>query len=240
MRRPVRIIPDNLFSKIVDECSRHRLAEVHLHNFGEPLLDADLEDKIKLVKQKCRVRTKIFTNGSLLTSDRINRLLNSGIDEIKISIDGSTPKEFEQIRPPLKWSEIYNNIKALIETRNILELKTRIYITGCTGQSVRNLFDFPIDFAIGPKHNWGGQYGDEKAGRFVRCNRLWRTFTILVDGMVAQCHADVHGQYCLGNIHKQTIEEVWNCPEYNTIRDMHTNSRQAELELCRNCSQCRS
>jgi MoaA/NifB/PqqE/SkfB family radical SAM enzyme len=236
-------MPDILLEKIVEECAINRPREIHLHNFGEPLLDADLEDRIRFIKKKCRVYVKIFTNGSLLTTDRIEKLLASGINEIKISVDGSTPKEYERIRPPLKWDEILNNIKNLIKARDTLKSRTKIYVTCCTDKSASLLLsDLPIQsiqYAMGPKHNWGGQHGNKVKGKFIKCNRLWRTFTILVDGMVVQCHADVHGKYNLGNIYTQTIKEIWNSPEYNTIRAMHEQSKQADLNLCRDCSQCR-
>jgi len=238
MQRPIHIIADGLFEKIVDECSKHKLSEIHLHNFGEPLLDASLEDRIRLIKQKCRVYTKIFTNGSLLTSDRAQKLLDSGIDEIKISVDGSTPEQFEATRPPLKWQTIESNIKGLIDARNATKSRTRIYVTCCTSGSAESLIHFPVDFALGPKHNWGGQHGDAISGKFVKCNRLWRTFTILVDGRVAQCHADVHGEHCLGDVYQQTIEEVWNSAEYNCLRNLHVNSQQCKIALCKDCSQC--
>ena len=240
MARPVHVMSDVLFEKIIDECSSYKVSEVHLHNFGEPLLDASLEDRIKLVKKKCRTYVKIFTNGSLLTQDRAQKILNTGIDEIKISIDGSTPEEFEKIRQPLIWEEVSENIKHILEIRDTLKLKTKIYITCCTGGSAVGLFDFPVLFALGPKHNWGGQMpGTPLFKKFIKCNRLWRTFTILVDGMVARCHADVHGKHCFGNTYHQTIREVWNGEDYNKVRKLHTESKQSELELCRNCSQCR-
>lgn len=240
MDRRVRIMSDELFNKIIDECSQHRISEVHLHNFGEPLLDAELENKIRITKNKCKCATKIFTNGSLLTQARISTLLNSGIDIIKISVDGATPDEFEKTRPPLKWNNVKNNIKNLIEARNLLRSSTKIFVTCCTGRSVTELIDFPVDFAIGPKHNWGGQHGNKKNSKYVKCNRLWRTFTILVDGSVAQCHADVHGKYILGNVNTDTIQNIWNNEEYKKLRMAHEQSRQSELALCCDCSQCRS
>jgi radical SAM protein with 4Fe4S-binding SPASM domain len=239
MLRSTHIISNILFEKIVDECSKHNVSEIHLHNFGEPLLDGDLEDRIALVKQKCKTYVKIFTNGSLLTQDRIQKLLNSGIDEIKISVDGVTPKEFERIRRPLQWSVVSENIRNLIKARDDLGLKTKIYITCCTGYSAVTLLDFKVSFALGPTHNWGGQSDKCPPGKLIKCGRLWRTFTILVDGTVVRCHADVHGLYPLGNIHQQTIKEVWNSMAYNSIRDYHVKSEQLKLELCANCSQCR-
>jgi radical SAM protein with 4Fe4S-binding SPASM domain len=227
---------DKLFEKIASECSTNRLSEIHLHNFGEPLLDKHLEDHIRLVKSKCKVFTKIFTNGSLLFPDRARSLLDSGIDEIKISIDGSTPEEFEMIRPPLKWSVVSSNVNNLIELRDSLKSRTKIYITCCTGKSASKLFNSPICFAFGPKHNWGGQTGANTT-KSTACHRLWRTFTILVDGLVARCHADVHGEHCLGDINYLTIKEVWNSNAYNDIRDLHKQSQRHRLRLCCDCSQ---
>lgn len=226
---------DKLFEKIITECSANRLSEIHLHNFGEPLLDDHLEDRIRLIKANCKASVKIFTNGSLLFPDRARRLLNSGMDEIKISVDGSTPEEFEKIRPPLKWPVVLDNVRNLIRLRNSLKLRTKIYITCCTGRSAAKLFDFPVRFAFGPRHNWGGQVG-KLPGERTACHRLWRTFTILVDGMVARCHADVHGEHCLGNVNYSTIKEIWNSDAYANVRELHGKSR-SELELCRECSQ---
>jgi radical SAM protein with 4Fe4S-binding SPASM domain len=172
--------------------------------------------------------------------------LDSGIDEIKISVDGSTPEEFEKIRPPLKWAEVSENIQNLIKARDSLKSRTKIFITCCTGNSAVLLLNFPAQYALGPKHNWGGQLEGKPVvtkskirEKLIKCQRLWRTFTILAGGTVAQCHADVHGEHSLGNIYQQTIEGVWNSLPYNILRARHEDSEQSKIELCRSCSQCR-
>ena len=59
-----------LFEQIVDECAVWGCREVHLHNFGEPLLDDRLEDRVRYAKQKGIARVTIFSNGSLLDESR--------------------------------------------------------------------------------------------------------------------------------------------------------------------------
>ena len=104
LQRKIRQIDDDLFIRAIDECAENRCPEVHLHNFGEPLLDRSLADRVRYAKSKGIAKVKIFTNGSLLTRQRGRALIDAGLDEIKISFDGATREEFERIRYPLKYN----------------------------------------------------------------------------------------------------------------------------------------
>jgi molybdenum cofactor biosynthesis enzyme MoaA len=70
MQRPITTMDDGLYNRLIDECAVEGCREVHLHNFGEPLLDKRIEDRIAHAKQKGIRRVKIFCNGSLLSADR--------------------------------------------------------------------------------------------------------------------------------------------------------------------------
>ena len=106
MRRPIQQMDQALFEQIVDECAAWGCREIHLHNFGEPLLDDRLEDRIRYAKQKGIATVKIFSNGSLLNEPRARGLIDAGLDEIKISFDGASKEEFERIRFPLKFDVV--------------------------------------------------------------------------------------------------------------------------------------
>ena len=75
IRRPIRHMDDDLFTRIVDECAACGCREVHLHNFGEPLLDKRLEDRVRYAKNKGLPKVKIFSNGSLLSERRARGLI---------------------------------------------------------------------------------------------------------------------------------------------------------------------
>ncbi|MCD7898234.1 MAG: radical SAM protein [Planctomycetaceae bacterium] len=92
MKRPVAVMPDDVYARIIAECGRNRCREVQLHHFGEPLLDANLEEKIRLAKAAGVAKVKMFSNGSLLTEDRSRGLLKAGLDEIAVSFDGKPPR----------------------------------------------------------------------------------------------------------------------------------------------------
>ncbi len=70
MHRPLVTMSGDLYARLIDECAAAGCREVHLHNFGEPLLDKHLEDRIAYAKEKGIRRVKIFCNGSLATPAR--------------------------------------------------------------------------------------------------------------------------------------------------------------------------
>ncbi len=45
MKRPTGFMDMGLFRKIVDECAANRVRKLHLHNFGEPMLDKRLSEE---------------------------------------------------------------------------------------------------------------------------------------------------------------------------------------------------
>ena len=242
MARPVRRMDNRLFAQIIDECAVGRPKEIHLHNFGEPLLDKALEGRIRYAKQRTSARVKIFSNGSLVTRERARAMIEAGLDEIKISMDGATREEFQRIRPPLKYDQVVQNIKDLVAVRNEMGAATRIRFACCstsdkesTMQSLENLVD---GFSFGKIHNWHGPEETIEVGGVRKpCSRLWRTFTVLADGNVALCCLDYDGQVILGRLDEKTrIEKIWNNDAYQRVRRLHREARQAELSLCRYCT----
>ena len=79
-----------LFEKIMKELSsaRHKPV-VHLHGFGEPLLDTLLSERIKLAKTCGIKHTYIVTNASLLFPETSRKIINAGLDAMKISFYGT-------------------------------------------------------------------------------------------------------------------------------------------------------
>jgi sulfatase maturation enzyme AslB (radical SAM superfamily) len=240
MRRPITTMDDGLYAQLIDECAAAGCREVHLHNFGEPLMDKHIEERIAYAKQKGIRRVKIFCNGSLLTSARARALIEAGLDEVKVSLDGATREEFERIRTPLKFDAVVQNVIELVKLRNALQSKLNVHVACCsttdkesTMLSLENVVDA---FSFGKLHNWGGQ---SAVGKRLRkpCSRLWRTFTVLANGDVALCCLDYDGQQILGRVDsRHSIRDVWNGDPYRNIRRAHQEARQSEIPLCSNCT----
>ena len=82
--KPMRMKTE-LFHRIIDELHDTNISRIVLANYGEPLLDDRLEEFIRYIKERMDVEIKIFSNGDFLTQERLQSLINSGIDKIRIS-----------------------------------------------------------------------------------------------------------------------------------------------------------
>ena len=68
-----------------------------LQGIGEPLLNRDLAAMIGYLKQR-DVYVVFNTNAALLTRRRQVELIESQLDELRVSIDGSTPETYAKVR----------------------------------------------------------------------------------------------------------------------------------------------
>jgi MoaA/NifB/PqqE/SkfB family radical SAM enzyme len=242
MERPVSYMGDELYEKIIDECTGYNCGSVHLHNFGEPLLDKNLAGRVRYARQKGIKRVVIFSNGSLLTAENANALVDAGLDQIKVSFDGSTREEFERIRPPLKFDKIVNNIKELVKIRNLKKSPMKIKVACCStsdkDETMRSLENCVDGFSFGKVHNWtdSGMDHAEKSSVRKPCSRVWQTFTILSNGTVALCCLDYEGQVILGDVNKTSIFDIWHDESYRKIRELHKTARQDQIIICKNCT----
>ena len=105
-----------LYKNVIDQCEG-RLGKVTFSGSGEPLLNDRLPEMIAYAKSK-GLTTKFGTNATLLNRDMAERLLDAGLDILKISIDGATPETYETIRRGASFHKVKENIEYLASIRS--------------------------------------------------------------------------------------------------------------------------
>ena len=242
MKRLVKQMDESVYTKIIDECTKYNCANIHLHNFGEPLLDKRLVERVQHAKEKGIKAVTIFSNGSLLDAQKAEALMDAGLDEIKISFDGATKEEFEKIRYPLHFDRVINNVKELVKIRNAKGSRLKVVVTCCStgpkSEIVRSLENIVDKFSFGKIHNWANQDFVHDAKTKIRkpCSRVWRTFTVLSTGFAALCCLDYEGQIIVGNVNTTSIFEIWHNDNYKKLRLHHKNARQHKISICSACT----
>ncbi len=67
------------------------------------------------------------------------------------------------------------------------------------------------------------------------CPHLWSTLAVLADGTVTPCAQDYAGKLNLGDIHTQSLAEIWNGSRMRELRHLHSKGRINEIDPCASC-----
>jgi MoaA/NifB/PqqE/SkfB family radical SAM enzyme len=84
-----------LFTRIVDQVPN--VARVVLHGVGEPMLVADLPRMIRYLKDR-GTYVLFNTNGTLMRPKRFQELIDTGLDELRVSLDAADRKSYAKVR----------------------------------------------------------------------------------------------------------------------------------------------
>jgi MoaA/NifB/PqqE/SkfB family radical SAM enzyme len=99
------------FEALVDQFPA--LERVVLHGIGEPLLVADLPAMIRAVKTRFPSAAVLFNSNAVLLDEGWRRLLiEAGLDEYRISIDGATAETYARIRGIDAYDRVVDNLYA--------------------------------------------------------------------------------------------------------------------------------
>src|SRR5947209_6243393 len=89
------------------------LERVVLHGLGEPLLNNELPRMIRYLK--ARGTYVLFnSNGILLNAKRGQELIDAGLDEFRLSMDGATRETYAHVRGVDAFDKIWRNIRAFV------------------------------------------------------------------------------------------------------------------------------
>jgi len=89
------------------------LEKVFLHGIGEPLLNQELVEIVRHLKS--RGAYILFNSNGTLLSGRIQHdLINSGLDELRISLDAASVEGYRNIRGSDKFEQVLANLRSFV------------------------------------------------------------------------------------------------------------------------------
>lgn len=240
MHRRQGVMDMDLFRKVVDECVQLGITHVRVHNYGEPFLDKQLVEKVRYAKERGIAEVGMISNGSLITEEIAQGMIDAGLDAINISVDASGKEVFESTRLNLSYDDVIANIESLVRLRKAAgKVRPKLILSFVRQDNSADEQQF-IDhwrkiadkIHITDLHNWAGTLNATSDVNYP-CYRMWQTFTVLWDGRVSLCCADFDGRHILGDLRTSSIADIWNGPAYLSVRRQHLES--GGPEICRSC-----
>jgi MoaA/NifB/PqqE/SkfB family radical SAM enzyme len=123
-----RIENRGLMSPPIWDAIRPHLSEINSIDFtggGEPLLQPKLTGWIAEA-HAAGCETGFLSNGLLLKKEKLQQILNAGVDWIGISLDGADAEMYEKIRIGSNFDRVCENVAGIADLRNGSRPKTMI------------------------------------------------------------------------------------------------------------------
>jgi radical SAM protein with 4Fe4S-binding SPASM domain len=188
------------FRALVDRLPR--LEKLTLQGLGEPLLAPDFFRMVEYATGR-GIRTGFNTNGTFLTAEVSERLVEMGVDWLHVSLDGATRETYEAIRDGSRFDVVTRNIRALVRARRRLRSE-RPAIQLVFVAMRRNLLELPALVALAAEwgvesvwvQNLSHSFGDtEPSGSYLEIRRfaereaLWRGEYAKAEAVFAEAHS---------------------------------------------------
>jgi hypothetical protein len=240
MERGPNYMEDRVWKKIIDE-SRGKGVIYRPFMINEPFVDLRIPEIVRYIRQDASARVEFNSNGNFHPQFDITAALEAGIDWIRFSVDGFTEQTFKKSGRGGNFQKIVSNVLRFIEERNRLgnpcHIEVRMIDLDITKDEQKSFVEFWSQHAdeatITQLYNWpwSGQSTCFKAP----CPKIVNEMFFMSDGRAVLCCWDAFGRGVVGDVTKQSVEEIWLGNPNQQYRDMLKKGERDKIHLCSRC-----
>ncbi len=262
--RPTGMLLQPVFERIIQEL-HPTTGYVTLYFQGEPYLNTKFLDMVQYAN-KYKMYTATSTNAHYLTKENAEKTIESGLNRLIISIDGTSQETYSKYRVGGHLDKVLEGTRNLVEAKKMRKAKTPHIIWqfivfrhneheledikqlakeyGVDELAIKSaqIYDYENGSEMIPENEQYSRYAKEEGTyRFKNkllnhCWRLWHSCVITWDGKVVPCCFDKDGTYQLGNLSELSFHDIWQSDNYNTFRKQILKGREY-IDICKNCSE---
>ena len=250
--------------RIVDQLYK-TTAYINFYFQGEPLISPHFYDMVSYARGK-RIFTSTSTNGHFLNHKNCERIIESGLNRLIISIDGTTQAVYENYRKEGDLNKVIEGTKNIIAARrkhkkgpeiifqflvvapnehqvnDVLRLGKELGVDEVRLKTAQ-VYDFKNGNPLIPKNEKYARYVQKKDGTYRlkgrygnHCWRMWQGCVFTWDGKVVPCCFDKDAHHQMGDILATEFHAIWYSPPYTQFRKAILTGRN-DIEICKNCSE---
>ncbi len=237
--------------RIGEELARYDDSLVVLGGYGEPLLHARFGEVLGALKEAGVYGLAVRTNGIALDDDCIDLLIDHEVDIVNVVLDAWTPETYAVVQGVDRLALVRENIVRLTEARARRPSVWPILVPEMT-KSIETVHEMEPFFDgwvretgwanISGFSHFAGQLADRAVmcmcpPRRSGCRRIQNRMLVLADGRVPLCDQDFNGRFVVGDLSRQSIEDIWTGMAMNTARSRHQEGHFDAIPLCAGCEE---
>lgn len=250
-----KILDEKIVYEIMDYAAKYH-SMIDLVGPCEMLLDKRIPDFIRYGKEKGVGYISMTTNGLLLDKEMTQRILQSRLDSLSISIDAGTKETYKEVRGgdfdklvknvEYFLTEVENqNIKMYISLSIILqkEAYNEIELFKEKWSKYKVVNEFYVRNLI-EKENEGMEVihkDNHQCHKRIVCQKPWDEIHVNPDGGVMPCctmSTSVGWDNTnLGNLYENTMEEIWNGERARELRKDLIRGEFEQWKICKKCKE---
>jgi len=213
-RRPTHM-PWRLFEEVVDQTPSY-VETITFSLMGEPLMHPRLHEMIAFAADR-GFRTIVFTNGTLLTGDALIRIAQSPLAVLNVSVepDAESSHEFRGV----DLAAVRRNVDAFLAAKRS-ETQVKLSLVAHSGNYERlgrvweQWAGVVRHVKISPRMGTNFEAG----GPGPLCMEPWRgNLNVFTNGDVSPCCFDYFAELAIGNLYRQTLEEIVQGEAYRDL-----------------------
>ena len=263
INRPKGLMSYELFCKIIDDIQGfpQQVGSLTLYKDGEPFVNNDLGKMIKYAKSKNVAEVlRTTTNASLLTKAKSIEIIESGLDQIRISVEHVNNEGYKKItRTYAGYETVRKNIEFLYNEKvkrssnlrifvkiidiNLTEEEKEKFINDFGAISDEYNFDKYVDWAnsekdelIKDKVTETSMNGKLKINKSLKvCPDPFRLLAVNFNGTVSVCAIDWSLNANIGDVTKENLVDIWNGDKLRKIRYLNLIGDREKIKSCENC-----
>jgi radical SAM protein with 4Fe4S-binding SPASM domain len=120
--RPTGNLKEDFFKKTIDEVYSNLIYLIFYFQ-GEPYINPKFLDMVKYANDK-GIYTITSTNGHFLSKENARKTIESGLDRLIISVDGTTQETYESYRIEGKLENVLQGARNLVAAKREMKSKT--------------------------------------------------------------------------------------------------------------------
>jgi len=265
MERPAGRMSLETYQRIIEHLGKDIFFMLIYHQ-GEPYINKNFFKFVEIAKQN-NIYVTTSTNGHYFTDLNITKTLDSGLDSMIISLDGSTQESYQKYRVGGELDRVLDGTARLMaekkrrkmrapnialqflvmkhNEKEIPEIKKIADKLGVDQLLIKNIEVRSLGEAREwlPTDNKFRRYNFDGNKYIVKgidknsCTRPWLSTLINWDGTIVPCCFDKNGDYPMGDVHKHT--GINDIWLGNSFTDFRTRLLQnrKSIDICRNCNQ---
>ena len=254
---PLEVMSWDLFERFIDQIKEFKdpIKMITMSGVGEATTHPRIVDMVRELRKSGKVKTiQIVSNGALIDKKMGQELVNAGLSELRISLQGMNEKKYKEIaKVDFDWDKFYENMVYFSKIKGECTLKIKIVDSAldtgdeekfyklfgdiCDAVAIEHVYDawavnqYNLDLKGADESKT--RYGDAKRVVGV-CPRVFTRLDVLPDGSLTQfCHTKFGHEK---NIMDMTLKELWTCKEQNQLRGDMLSGKMMEFEQCRRCT----